>query len=353
MSFGRKLAVGFLSSLLTVLLFALAIDVGFARVVGQPKTIENILDKSGIYNSVVPALLDNAKNISSASGDVPLTDSVVQSAATSTLTPEYLRTNVNLILDSIYQWLDGKTSQPTFSINLTDVKTSFADKVADGARQKAAALPKCVTTANIAPFDVFSAGCLPAGVSPDQVAGQVRANIVNGQGFLDNPTISASDLKASGSNQSVFAGQLKNLPAGYRIFKKSPIILGLLIVILGSLMVVIYRPKLRGIKHAGFVIGGVGILTILLGLGLNEAVSNKVISRISLSNAVLEDSLRRVIHDTAHSLSGTYMLIGGVYILLGIAGIGAYYFFAKKEPEAAPVTEKPVSPKPPKKIKVQ
>ena len=352
MSFGRKAAIWLASSFLTLALFSLAIDTGFVRIAGQPNTIKGVLDKSGLYNSVVPGLLDEAKTISNPNGDIPLNDSVVRSAATSTLTPQYLQTNVNQALDSIYQWLDGKTSQPSFSFNLTDIKNTFADKVAAGARQKAASLPACTAPPTGAAFDVFGATCLPPGITPDQVAAQVRSSIVGGQGFLDNANVSANDLKASGSSQPVFKDQLKNLPKGFREFKRSPVILVLISILFGVLLVFIYPSKLGAAKHIGFIFGGVGIFVILIALGLNEAVSNKFISHINLNNAVLEVSLRRVIHDTVHNLSGTYMLIGVIYILLGALGIGTHYFFNKNRPADAAMTKKPAAAKPAKKVKV-
>jgi len=150
------------------------------------------------------------------------------------------------------------------------------------------------------------------------------------------------------------------LPRGFQKFKQSPLVLALVVLVFAGLMIVAYSPKILGVKHAGWLLVGAGIFLELFALGLNEAVSNKFTSRISLSNTVLQSSLRQVIHDTAHNLSGTYMLIGGLYISLGAAGVGAYYYFLKKTPEAglAPAAVTPKSkpaapPKPAKKIAVK
>jgi hypothetical protein len=361
MSFGRKAAAAVLSSVLAILLFATAVDIGFNHFAGGPGQIKNVLEKSGVYNSVVPGLLDEAKTISSTGGSVPLSDPIVRTAATSTLTPQYLRTNVNQALDSIYQWLGGKTSQPKFTFNFNDIKNSFADKVALGARQKAANLPACTTAPSSASFDAFSATCLPPGVTPDQVAAQVRTSITSGQGFLDNGNITANDLKANGSKQSVFSDQLKNFPKGYQRFRNSPLILSLVCLVLILAVIFVYRPNLRGLRHIGFMFAGTGLLVILFAFGLRLAASNKVISNITLSNSVLQSNLRTLVHDFAHNLSGTYLVVGLVYIALGAIAIGATYMLYKRYPQAAiePSEEKAVStpsPKPPtrpKKIKVQ
>src|SRR5579872_1207340 len=116
MSFGRRVALFFVGGLFSLLLFLLALDIGLIRIVGQPQSIKGILNDSGIYNSIVPGLLSENKQISSSGGSVPLSDPVVHSAAESTLTPAFLRTNVNQAIDSIYAWLDGKVAQPGFSL---------------------------------------------------------------------------------------------------------------------------------------------------------------------------------------------------------------------------------------------
>jgi len=360
MSFGRKAIIWFLSSILVLLLFSLAVDVGFIRIVGQPQDVENILDKSGVYSSVVPGLLEEAKTINANNEQIPLTDPIVKAAATSTLTPQFLRTNVNQALGSIYQWLDGTTNQPKFNINLNDVKTQLADKVAAGAKQRATALPVCTTLPVSSSFDAFNATCLPRGVTADQVAVQVRSDILGGQGFLDNTNIQASDVKTSGSKQSVFDGSLKKLPSYFKQFKRSPFILLALSVVIALVTAYIYRPKLRGLRHIGFILGGTGIFVILFGLGVNEAVSNKITPHINLSNSVFQVSLRAVIRDLAHDLRSSYILIGVIYLAIGAIAVGAAYYLQKRQPAAQTAPPEPAEAKPapatknpPKKIDVK
>jgi len=358
---GRRFGAWLLSSVLAILLFTLAIDTGFLRVIGHPATIKSILDKSNIYNSVVPGLLDQAKTIKSDQGSVPLSDPIVRSAATSTITPQYLRTNVNQAIDSIYSWLDKKTAQPNFNFNLTDLRSTFADKVSAGAKQRAAGLPVCSTAPTTTTIDAFSATCLPRGVTPDMVANQVRSSILSGQGFLDSTNIQANDLKANGSNKSVFSDQLKNAPDRYQDFKASPIVLGILCLLLATGVTFTYRPWARGLRHVGYVFASTGVIVVLLALGIKAAVSNKVVSNLDVNNAVLQKSLRTLVVDVAHTLTNTYVVIGIVYISLGVILYLVTHYLGVPQPGPVvadkPVQESPnpaaASKKPTKKVKVQ
>ena len=345
MSFSRRFLIWSLSSVLALALFGLALDTGFLRIAGQPKTIENILDRSGVYGSVVPGLLEEAKTINSPSGEIPLTNPIVQSAATTTLSPQFLRTNINQALDSIYLWLNGKTAKPKFTINLDSVKADFADKVAAGAKERAKSLPPC-TSLPTSTVDAFNATCLPYGVTPDQVAMQVHESILGGKGFLENTNIQANDIKTKNSNQSVFDTSLKTLPSSYRKFKISPYILLGLVIVLTAASYFIYQPRMVGLRHLGFIFGGTGIFVMLLGLGVNEAVGNKILPHVSLQNRVLETDLRALIQDFVQNLRDSYLWIGLIYLLFGSAAFGVYYYLQRKNPE-------PAKPRAPASMKVK
>ncbi|HSX17859.1 MAG TPA: hypothetical protein VLE51_00690 [Candidatus Saccharimonadales bacterium] len=342
----RKVALGIAGTALVFFLFATAIDVGVIRIVGSPDPIKKILSDSGIYNSVVPSSLDNAKQISGSSQDVPLTDPIARSAAESTFSPQFIKTSTDSVVDSIYRWLNGKSALPDFKIDLTPKKSEFINKVAVGVQQKAASLSRCTTLPSTTSFDVFNASCLPPGVTPAQAAETVRSDLSNGQGFLDSPVITADSVKTteicptglegcpSPPVHNNFFSKNNNLPQYFQRLKVTPLIFVLITILLLLGIIFLSNSRLKGIRHVGFVLIGTGIFVILFALAVNAAVNNKVLPKISLTNTVLQDDVRKLVHDTVHRADNTFLALGSGYAILGALGVGGFYLRRHHQPSA-------------------
>lgn len=366
-----------LAGLLPVLLFTLAIDAGIIRSAGSSAPIKKILADSKIYDSIVPSLLDQAKTTGGdQGGGVSLTNPSVKKIAENTFTPQFLQANTEKVLDSIYVWLDGKSSIPDFRIDLSSLKTTFANEAAKEAEAKAATLPACPPglSGNSDSFEVFSATCLPKGLTPTSVATNVRSGISSGQGFLENPVITADTIKGTNSNQSVFADQLKNVPKTYQNVKKTLAILAILSLLTTAAIVFLSSSRAKGLRRVGVILLIIGIFMLVFAWGLNYGVNQKALPKLSLDNKVLQDRLKTLAADIVQSIDKTYWTVGGVYAGLGALAIGGSMFIRRRggppaakqashlppEPVAhqapQPETPAPAAPKPaPKKrpIKIQ
>ena len=159
MQFARRSALALIAALFSTLLIFTAIDFAILRVVGSPEPIKKMLSESGIYNSVVGSTLEQAKTTSEGGTGVSLTDAAIKQAAEQSFSPQFVKSSSEKAIDGIYNWLDGKSAEPDFNIDLFTVKSTFAEKVGQAAQTRAATLPKC--TAPPTTTDPFSATCLP------------------------------------------------------------------------------------------------------------------------------------------------------------------------------------------------
>jgi hypothetical protein len=328
----RKVMLGVAGATLVFFLFMTAVDVGIVRVVGSPAPIKRILADSGIYNSIVPSSLDQAKQISGSQNQIPLNDPIVRSAAETTFSGQFLQATTDRVIDSIYRWLDGQTPVPDFKVDLSAKKVEFADRVAKAVDQRAAGLPRCSTAPTSGSFDPFNTTCLPPGVTAAQAAVAIRSDILNGAGFLDEPVITADSVKSADSNRSVFADQLKQTPDTYRKLKTTPLIFGLITLLSLLAFILLSNSRRRGFKHLGFVLIGIGIFVMFFGLAVNSAVNNKVLPQISLTNGVLQADLRKLVHDAAQRVNNTFLAIGGGYAALGALAVGGFYLMERRRP---------------------
>ncbi len=246
MGFVRKVLLIIITPLLSVLLFATAIDFGILSVAGSPAPAKHFLADSGIYNGVISSALDQAQKSAGSSNQVALDDQAVISAAKSVFTPQLLQQSTEQAIDGVFNWLNGKTAQPDFNIDLTSQKLSFAQKVGQFAQQHATTLPACTAVADTT--DPLSATCLPRGVTPAQVGQQAQNDIITAQGFLNHPNITASDIKKSGTNQSVFAtGKLQSAPKKYQLVKKTPYIFAGLTLLTIVVIILLSTTRRKGV----------------------------------------------------------------------------------------------------------
>jgi len=330
MNFLRKFALVIITPIFLLLLYAAAFDMGVLRVVSQPTNVKQMLRDSGVYNTAVSSLLDQAKQQTSNDGNVDLTNPIVTAAANKTFTPQYIQTQTENVIDSLYAWLNGQTAQPNFVVNLSALKEKFADNVAQAVEQHAATLPVCpdAASASAALNDPVNATCLPAGTTPAAVASEVQGNLLSGKGFLDNVNINADSIKSNNSHQSIFASQLKDAPNQYQKLKKSPIILSALAFLLAVAIVFLSASRRKGLRHAGVLILIVGLFMLFFAWGLNQATIKEV-PKLKLNNAVVTTDVHKVILDLESKIDQNYWIFGGVYVVLGLLAILAAQFWPR------------------------
>lgn len=352
----RKAALVIITPLLTASLFGIAVDFGLLRVAGQPDSVKNLISGSGIYNDIVKSALDQAAK-SGGTDSALFSSPVVANAANKAFSPQFLQTSTNQAIDGIYRWLEGKTPTPDFKINLTGAKTNFAEYVGQAAEEGATRLPRCsITTlsslSSSSLSDPLNADCLPPGITPAEVGAQARSQILNAQGFMDNPTITASDLKGSAPNQTIFTDQLKQLPVSYRLAKQTPYILILLSLLLSAAVVFLYADRLKGLRHAGIIVLLVGLVLLALAAGLSTISHRAIQPAINTNSSLIQADIQRLVNELVRSAEHTLEIFGAIYGIGGLAAIIAPPFIrrkAEKQPErfsAQPKAKEEISAKP-------
>jgi uncharacterized protein YjeT (DUF2065 family) len=346
----RKVALGLLSPLFIFLLFATAFDIGFIRTATHPATVKKLVADSGLYDSAVPNLLKQAGTISTPYGELAATNPVVQQAATAAVSPQQVQKQSEAAIDSIYQWLDGKVSQPSFTLGLNDQNGVFATSISAAIGTKLASLPACSNAQSLAiaragNFDAVNATCLPRGITAASIAGQLNSAIASNQDFLNQASINASDLKSGDSGQSLFQQKgTKDIPKQYQRAKKTPYILALLTILAGAGIVFLSQNWQKGLRHIGINLVIVGVLMLIFAWLLNRTVSTKIAPKIKVDNVVLQTDIRNLVTDIGRQVDDNYRLFGIVYTVLGAAALGGVYARGRHgaaQPAASKVNSSP------------
>jgi hypothetical protein len=184
MQFARKALLVLATAILPALLFAAAVDIGVLHIVGSPAPIKKILSKSGIYGSAVDQVLHENQKVSANGNEVSLTDPAIKAAAQKSFSPKVVQDTTEKIIDGTYDWLSGKSSQPTFNVDLSAAKATFASNVGAAATERASTLPVCPGRTLPSTTDPLNITCVPRGITPAQIGAEAQNDVLHSEGFF-------------------------------------------------------------------------------------------------------------------------------------------------------------------------
>lgn len=331
----RRIALAVLSPLFIFLLMVTAIIIGFTRTATQPEAVKRLAAQSGLYDTIVPSLLQQQKVISTPLGSISASDPAVQQAAGQAVPPKYVQQNAEAAIDSIYAWLDGKVSQPSLNFNLGGQNPSFADNMAARVQQKLVGLPVCSTAQSLAiaragSFDALNATCLPRGITAAGISQQVKDYLQANGSFLDKTRITTADLKDK-NGQTIFERDgIKSIPPQYQLAKNAPWILTSLAILTGTGIVLLSRTRAAGLKHIGLNLVIIGLLMLVFSWALNRTVNTSLVPKIAMDNIVLQQGVRNIATGLTRQTTKNYYFFGGIYVALGILAVSSWLYLNKR-----------------------
>lgn len=347
----RKSLVHLFSVILLLSLVGWALAVS-ANVALAPANVKSKLSQSKLYDHFIDNAIKGGqkaagnKDQSNESGATSLSNPNVQQAAKAAFPPQLLQQSVNTFLDSNYAWLQGKTSQPNFVIDLTAAKQNFAQQVGKYAQTHIASLPIC-TNAELtdipdpANIDPLAASCRPAQVSPETAGAKVTQEILSGNNFLSNPILTPQSInpKDPGAvSQQPYYEKLSKAPQAYRVGQKLPFILSVL-ALASTLGIILVAPlRRRGVRRVGLMLFTSGIILVIFKF-VTDFGFNKLEHKI-FNNATV-GSLQQSLVDFAHRLQSQIVAVdiyfGTAFLLLAL--IIFIYLFKTRQ-----TTDKPSTP---------
>lgn len=266
----KKFGRGFSSTVLKISLYLLASATAFVVVFGTAQRIKIALVKSNVYNTFVDSALDKAKESqkdqSGGEINISLADPIVREAAKKAITPQLLQTSSESAIDGVYGWLQQKTTQPQFVINLTEAKQTFATTVSNSLATRIEALPVCtlaqLRTLDVNNLDLFTLPCRPPGVDIAAQRQKVVDDIVNNKDFLKDTVITAENLPKDEQGRTA-AQQLSDVPKLFRLTMVTPWVLGVVIILCIVGVVVLFEDKRRTLRSLWITFLSVGLVLLL------------------------------------------------------------------------------------------
>lgn len=214
MHFGRKALVVIASVMVPVWLFTAALTASFILTFHSPTKIKQWVSDSGIYNKVVDTVLSESQKTAKKGGDsLPISDPYIKAAAKQTFSPAVLQKDAEGVIDGFFNWLQGKTPQPDFKIDLAGPKKQFAQSIGNYLHERFKHLPPCGATTQVAD-DIFKLNCVPQGYN---INAEIQRNVnqlANSKDFLGDPVITANDIKGDDKKASIYQRQYQTVASG-------------------------------------------------------------------------------------------------------------------------------------------
>lgn len=333
MSFIRK-AIGFLLLLvLKACLLLIPVVLAVVVIFGSPDKIKNTLHQSGIYDTAVNSVFDSfanrAEESSELSDSIPLDDPEIKNIVNNVITPEFIRNSVNTSVDSIYVWLDGKTTVPELSIDLTQSKQVLIEKITDYAVKRVEGLPECSVKESLAlegaEINPFSLTCRPP-IDLNALQQQLIDEFNNNEELSKNLVLTADTPET----RKLFEETLHPMQQVFQLSKGVPAVLALLCVLLAGVVIFISDTRKKGLRHVSFTLVIVGILVLsstLLGmylfnraLGVSNPPEGAIFDYVNIYDPALRDAVIKISKSILYDFNRVVVIVSGVYVIFG-AGV--------------------------------
>lgn len=333
----KKLLYILTSSVFHIVLLLLPVFFAITVVFSTPSNVTGALKESGVFDRFVDLVLDSsAENNNDEQTKQLLQNQDIRNIAKESFTPELLEKSTNDFVQSIYDWLEGKTPEPQFTIDLTAAKTSLTQNLSDYAEKRAASLPTC-TIAQLQTIDVsndlLNLPCLPPGLTAGQVGDRFSEQLLADSDFLEQPIITNQTLTEQNNGRPLTA-DIQNAPEQYQSIQQFRWLLIGAAIILGLLLILARHDRRAGVKHVARALISAAVLLVIAMLSywyVFDKVTNQAKNEVQ---TMVFDGTTALLTDINHIIGW----FAASYAAIGIA-ILLFLRYRWKEPETVIVND--------------
>lgn len=319
----RKTVLGIVCGLLPVLLFSFGLSFSLERVFGQPDSLKNALQESGIYDAAAGNFLAIAQQRTSAeagqNGEVPIDQPEVRPIIERAFPADSLQPKTEKVVDNVYAWVHGDTRQFKFSFDLKPNQDNLLADLTKHVQERAAKLPVCPPGTPIGPasFNAFNADCLPPGVTPE-LAAQHAAEKIKQSDFFQQSSVSSETLQQEG--EAPLDNRFSDLPSLYDRVVKGIYVSGILALLFLPAAVFLSQPWREGLRRVAKILtitGAVSVALAMLSVLLTEKLAG-LFAKSAGETPSFQTGLANTAHTLASDVRAWWLAYGILLIVLGI-----------------------------------
>ncbi len=226
---------------------------------GNSKELKRVLSDNKVYAKFVDSIIEDNRK-SQANSSIPLNDPHVVEIINQAFPPELLQDNTEKVIDSTYAWLNGKTPEPTFNVDLTPARQQLADNLSTYAFDTLRTKPVCFAVPK--ELDPFTAGCQPPNTDLGKEQRDLSTSMAGPEGILPKATFTAKDLPKDSSGKLI-TERYSFAPTVFKWAIFVPWIVGGLLILTMTGIVLLNRTKRIGFQQVGYSLMSTGAALLI------------------------------------------------------------------------------------------
>ena len=323
------------------------------KTIKNREAVKSWFERSNFYEGASDIIGEKVSEITTKNAGIILkNDPEVKTIIKNSFSAKMVRTNVETFINAVFAWLDGASSQLSFSVDLRSAQQQIADGLSSYTVTRMNSLPLCDSSVPTENFDVFSASCRPAALIPSE-AGRLVKDSIMGQDFLQNAVYTSQDLTITNADGTKVpfaqSDAAKGIKAAYGASSSLMIVFSIVSILCAAGIIFFSSTKRRGLLWTGLVCiaNGLSLLFFYYIAGaVMDGVRSSLVtdSSIPATTTIIVDFIRAITSDVRSAMSGYILALNGIG-----AALVASYFLSRSgkstketgiDPEpAAPVTE--------------
>jgi hypothetical protein len=269
-----------------------------------------------------------------------LTADMMVDSLNQSLPPAFVKAQTEKVIDSSYDWLNGKTDRVQFTIPLEQPANQFYATIRSRLVANLKALPPC-RTANVSYDQITSATCLPRSIAAETAADQIVGQIKT-EGQLFAPALTEQTF-APPTGQQDNTNTIAAIPMAVHWLYWLHILAWPLAAAAIAGIIYLNQPRIKGIRTIGFRILLPGFVYVLIGyLALRRGGSLQTAILIpDTAHTPIPTILDPLLHIFLPALGRAMVLFGGITTAIGTALVITFIVLAHKQKKASVQTPPP------------
>lgn len=237
------------------------------------------------------------------------------------ITPDFLEQSSNTVIDSMYDWAEGKTERPEFKIQVAKNEETLIEFLTIAFKEKMKNLPECSTNFVMpSDFDPLGSDCQPINYDLNEIEEYIRdhSDEPEFKELFEATEINSTDFKPSEETT-------ENVQTAYTILKLGPYIIVSVILLIALILVILIPGWKKGLLVSGILMLVSGLLVLISKLVLAtqfDYLINRSLDEIQTKDIKsLESTITKIADIIYFDILNGVQWWSFLFIGLGIAAI--------------------------------
>lgn len=173
----------------------------FFAVFGSPEAVKQAFISTDAYERFVPAVIEDSAQNGKGNSSIALDDPEVTSIISESFDPFTLQFYTEAIINSSYDWLNGRQEHPDFIVDFSSNINKMAFGLSELAMSRLEVLPECETVPTT--IDPFRDTCKPPYYDFNEGRRALTDDIIANNGIVSKTTFTLDDLPNNEEGQTV------------------------------------------------------------------------------------------------------------------------------------------------------